>query len=324
MLLMEMVAIYLSNETTEITHVYEINMFDLHCDTITKCLEKKCPLDQNDLHIDLTRGSYIQNWIQTFAFWIDDSYQGESAFNRFLSQYSLLQSEMERLGLNRYTGGEKSANRCNIIMAIEGGHVLGGDISKIAQLKEMGIFYLTLVWNSDNELGCGYMGGHTGLTDFGKAAVLELERSGITVDVSHLNESGFYDVCSIATKPILATHSNSWEVHKHPRNLKDDQLKYIIDNNGLCGINFYPLFVTGETDCTLDDLKKHIDHILTLGGEDVLAIGSDFDGAPMPTVLNDISKIGSFYIEAVNWYGRAIADKIFFENAKKFIDKKLI
>jgi len=302
-------------------------IFDLHCDTISECLQKRENLKNNDLHIDLNRGNKIDNWIQTFAFWIDDKYKGEDAYNHFLSQRELLLQELDK---NRDCAVLYDSNtgftqgKCNVIMAVEGGHVLGGDLSLIKKLSELGVSYLTLTWNGDNEIGCGAKGSDGGLTPFGKLAVTELEKSNIIVDISHLNEAGFWDVCKIATKPIIATHSNSREIHNHKRNLYDEQLQYLIQHRGLCGINLYPLFVCGKDDCTIEDIGRHTDHILSIGGQDILSIGTDFDGATMPSELNGIETLYKLYENMLKWYGENITDKIFYYNAKSFIDINVI
>lgn len=301
-------------------------LFDLHCDTITECLCKNQSLIKNSLYIDIERGVKFEKWIQTFAFWIDDTYRGEPAYQRYLSQREILNRAIENnIGTLCLYKGEKEITpyKCHVILAVEGGHVLGGKLSRIAELKSAGVSYLTLVWNSDNELGSGVLGSGNGLTPFGKEAVTELEKCNIIVDVSHLNELGFDDVCSIAKKPIIATHSNSRVIHDNKRNLLDYQLEYIIKHKGLCGINFYPVFVNGGDDCTYDDLVRHIDHILALGGEDILAIGSDFDGAKMPKILSGIDKMESFYEHLLKIYSSSMVDKIFYHNAKCFVEKNL-
>lgn len=312
MLLTEMIAVYL---------------FDLHCDTITECKRLGKSLIHNDLHIDVDRGNQNDRWVQTFAFWLDDSYRGDSAYQHFLSQRDFLLGEIkanpQHLCLY-HTGNEIKQNQCNVIMAVEGGHVLGGKLSRVEELKKLGVSYLTLVWNSDNEIGCGAQGSADGLTSFGKEVVREMERQGIIVDISHLNEAGFDDVCHIATKPIIATHSNARAICEHNRNLRDSQLEYLIQNKGLCGINLYPLFINGTMDCTFDDIIKHIEHILSLGGEHILAIGTDFDGAKMSTAINGIERLYSFYEYMLKWYDSNLLNKIFFENAKQFVDKNIL
>ncbi|MFZ2537738.1 MAG: membrane dipeptidase [Oscillospiraceae bacterium] len=302
-------------------------LFDLHCDTVTGCLESGRSLVKNEFQLDLERGNRLGTWVQVFAFWLDTKYCGDKAYDRFLEQRRLLVHEIERHSdkIELYhTGAEVTQGKCSALMAVEGGHVLGGKLERIDYLKQLGVSFLTLVWNEDNEIGCGAKGSDNGLTDFGREAVVELERNNIIIDISHLNQKGTDEVFHLAKKPLVATHSNSRAIHDIKRNLCDYQLKYLIDHNGLCGINYYPEFVNGMEDCTAEDFKRHLDHILELGGEDILALGSDFDGAPMPSFLNGIEALYIFYGNVVKWYGQKIADKLFYENARQFTEKNII
>ncbi len=304
-----------------------MRLFDLHCDTITECLEKGQSLEKNQLQLDLERGNQLGTWVQVFAFWLDTHYRGEEAYNHFLKQREVLLSEIkchsDKIDLY-HTGKDITEGKCSALMSVEGGHVLGGKIERIHDLKQLGISFLTLVWNEDNEIGCGAKGSDRGLTGFGREAIIELERNNIIVDISHLNEKGVDEVFKLAKKPLVATHSNSRAIHDNKRNLHDYQLKYLIENKGLCGFNFYPVFVNGKEDCAIEDFKRHLDHILVLGGENILSLGSDFDGAPMPSFLKGIDALYIFYGNVVKWYGKKIADKLFYENARQFTEKNII
>lgn len=303
-----------------------MKLFDLHCDTVTGCLDSNKELYKNDIHLDLERGNKLGTWVQVFAFWLDTKYKKDDAYNRFLKQRGLLMDTIKNhpdMIELYHTGNKVKDGKCSALMAVEGGHVLGGKLERIKTLKELGISLLTLVWNCDNEIACGVKGSDKGLTDFGREAVAELERNNIIVDISHLNVKGIDEVFKIATKPIVATHSNSRFINEHKRNLHDYQLKYLIEHKGLCGINYFPEFINGKEDCTLDDFKRHIDHILTLGGEDILALGSDFDGAPMPTFLTGIDTLYILYNNVVKWYGKKLADKLFYDNARQFIENNV-
>lgn len=297
-----------------------MDIFDLHSDTVVTCIEKNQTLFQNMLQLDLQRGiEQIDTWIQTFAFWIDDQYRGEIAWQQFLIYYQFFKQQMEqhsiRLSLFQDT---PSRHHCHAVLAVEGGAVLGGNLSRIAVLKQMGISFMTLTWNGENEIGGGAF-SQAGLHDFGKQVIHEMEQYNIVVDVSHLNEKTFYDVEKIAKKSYIATHSNAKGVCAHPRNLSDEQIRCIIDRKGLIGINFYPEFVTGEKDCTCDDICRHIEHILVLGGEDVLALGSDFDGARMPSEITDIKGLANLYDSMLKYFHKEIVEKICYQNAVRFI-----
>lgn len=296
-----------------------MNLFDLHCDTVSTCLNQGKRLLENDLQLDLKRGAMFDRWIQTFAFWIDDCYRGEDAWNHFLDQYAFFEKEyMENQDDICLYAGKVRPGCCNALLSIEGGAALAGRLERIETIKKMGISFLTLTWNGENELGAG--ASHTGgLTPLGKEAIPELERQNVVIDVSHLSEKGFWDVAKISEKPFVATHSDVWELCKHPRNLKKEQILELIQRKGLIGINFYPVFVTGGQNCRIEDIIRHIEGILSLGGEQVVALGSDFDGALMPQDLSEIKGLEKLYQSMIKYFGTEITNCIFYDNAMRFL-----
>ncbi len=299
-----------------------MRVFDLHCDTLSACMEQGQSLLRNHLQLDLQRGRNFEKWIQTFAFFIPDDYRKEAAWQYFQKLYRFWEQEKKLAGnrIRMVTEESLPETECLAMLAIEGGGVLGGDLKKAAMLKDMGISILTLCWNGANEIAGGAHSNER-LTPFGKELIAELERLDVIVDVSHLNEVSFYDVAAQAKRPFVATHSNAFIVCPHPRNLKDDQIRRIIETSGLIGLNFYTAFITADKMPDFDDFSRHIDHFLHLGGEDVLALGSDYDGADMPDFLNSAEKVEILYSSVVKCYGKKIADKIFYENAAGFMKK---
>jgi len=117
-----------------------------------------------------------------------------------------------------------------------------------------------------------------GLTQFGIDAIREMEKLGIIIDVSHLNINGFDDVVKYTNKPFIASHSNSAQICNHKRNLSNEQIREIINRNGFIGINVYSEFLGNQDDDLKRKFLEHIEHILDLGGENILGIGADFDG----------------------------------------------
>ena len=150
----------------------------------------------------------------------------------------------------------------------------------------------------------------------------DLERRGIIVDVSHLNDAGFKDVCATARRPFAASHSNARAVCGHPRNLADWQLRELADCGGIAGLNFCTQFLTDRlADPTRDDVLRHVDHVLETAGEDVLALGSDYDGCDVPSWLEPCDRIGALHELLACEFGRDIADKVFFRNARDFFER---
>lgn len=298
-------------------------IFDLHCDTISLALNTNKSIYKNDLHIDLNRGLDSTTWVQTFAIFIEDKYIQNGAFDNFLKQYNFFKSQIEQCKdrYNNFLTNKKIIDgKCNYIVSVEGGSMLEGDINNIHELSKRNIGIFTLTWNSANEIAGG-VNSSSGITAFGKEVISELERNNIIVDISHLNEKSFYDVASISKKPIIASHSNSKAICGNKRNLTDEQIKFIIDNKGLIGLNYYTHFINGKDDCTIDEMCNHVEHILSLGGEHILSLGSDFDGATVSSEITDIKGVEKLYNSVIKYFKKDIADKIFFDNANNFFKK---
>lgn len=283
-----------------------MKFFDLHSDTITECYSQNKSLTKNDLHISLERGEYLEKWTQVFAIWIPDDIRGNDAeeyYGKVLSKYK------EEL---------KNVKTVKPVLAVEGGAVLNGKTENVEKLHRDGVKIITLTWNTDNELASGsFSETDKGLTAFGKEAVKEMVKFGIVPDVSHLGEKSFYDLCEFTDFPFIASHSNAYSVNPHVRNLKDEQIKEIVRRKGLIGLNFYNAFL-GEGN-SQEMLIKHAEYILNLGGENVLAMGSDFDGCSINPEIRGIEKMGSLYSVFEKHFGKKLTDKIFYENANTYL-----
>lgn len=304
-----------------------MKLFDLHCDTLTVAMDNGHQLRENDLQLSFEKGKKYSPWIQTMAVFIPDELRGESAKHYFDNAYSFMAQQLE---LNRDVllcrtpidvKNAKENSRMAVQLAVEGGAVFAGKLETVEELAKLGVRMVTLTWNGANEIGGG-VGEPGGLTAFGREAVKEMERLDMTVDISHASVELAKDVFEISEKPIVASHSNCASLCSHPRNLHDWQINEIIRRKGLIGINLYPEFVTGQEDASMDDIYRHIDRILSLGGESVIAMGTDFDGAPMPSEIADIGRLEAFYEHLLRRnLKESTADAIFFGNAYKFFAK---
>jgi len=281
--------------------------FDLHCDTLCRCADKKAMLEKNDFCIDIERLSTFEKATQVFACFIHDDYKGESATNRFYQLYNVY----------------KNTNFKNVtpMLSIENLSCLNGNIENITKFKECGVKIASLTWNGENGIAGG-VNSDSGLTDFGKEVVKELEREDIVIDVSHLNFKSFADLCSVATKPFIATHSNSFSVFPHKRNLTDEQFELIADIGGVVGINFYHKFLC-EKENDFYDFLKHIERFLLLGGEESIALGSDFDGCEIHSSLKTVENMPNLYAFLERELGKTITDKIFYKNCASFFQNTL-
>ncbi|SMP63473.1 dipeptidase [Anoxynatronum buryatiense] len=177
-------------------------------------------------------------------------------------------------------------------------------IELLHQYDDLGVRAAGIVWNTPNSLGAGAhvanQGPDAGLTDLGKAVIREMNRLGIIVDVSHMNETTFYDTMAIVQAPVIASHSGVDGVRPHVRNLSDDQLLALKENGGVAHINFWSTTVAdvGQT-ATIARLADHIDYVAGFIGVDHVGLGSDFDGAPMPVDLPNASYLPALTAELV-------------------------
>jgi membrane dipeptidase len=299
--------------------------FDLHCDTASECYEKGLGLSSNGLQVSLEKMERYERWAQVFAVWISDRLRGEAAFRRFQTVAAdfkrKLSAEKGRVPAFCVDGREleraDSAGENMALLSIEGGAALGGELSHLAEAWETGVRLMTLTWNGPNELGdgCGTPGA-SGLSRFGKEVVREMGELGMTVDVSHLSEKGFWDVARLVKGPFIATHSDSKAVEDHPRNLTDSQFQEIAQRGGLVGLNLYAPFVGGNG--TVEGLLRHAEHFLELGGEKTVAIGADLDGCNLRAEIRGAEDMGLLYGAMRGRFGEQTADDIFFNNAYRF------
>ncbi|HEX7101428.1 MAG TPA: dipeptidase [Nitrolancea sp.] len=179
------------------------------------------------------------------------------------------------------------------IMHFEGAEAIDPEFVVLRLAYELGLRSLGLVWSRPTIFaeGVGPENHGQGLTGLGRELVKQCNNMGILIDVSHLNEPGFWDVIAESTKPIVASHSNARAVCDHERNLTDRQIKELAKNGGLMGINYAVGFLVegarSGSDVPLSVLVDHIDHIVNLVGIDHVALGSDYDGAGVPDALKD-------------------------------------
>lgn len=314
-----------------------MDIFDLHCDTAGECLNRGKALYDGDLHINLCKGRQLDKWIQLFAIWIPDNLRGKTALDYFEKVLRNFKSEIskndDKIELCQGISDVKrnlESKKCAAILTCEGGSPFaesgGADLA-----KEYGVKLITLTWNDENELGYGCQSGiDLGLKPAGKALLKQMERMNIAADVSHINRAGFYDAVSSGAK-VIASHSNSEAIllktrkesqdrfFSCRRSLNDEQIKLLIECGGLIGINFCKSFLGDEGDDGFEAVYRHMEHMLELGGENVIAIGSDFDGCEINPELAGVDKIPALraYLSEKG-INNLILDKIFFENAYKF------
>tara|TARA_B100000902_G_scaffold178818_1_gene172056 strand:+ start:15 stop:1067 length:1053 start_codon:yes stop_codon:yes gene_type:complete len=227
-------------------------------------------------------------------------------------------------------------NNIGVIVHIEGAEAIDKEFKSLNKLYEMGLRSIGIVWSRNNIFGHGVPFSYPsspdrglGLTPIGKDLVKICNEKKILIDLSHINQKGFYDVAKISNSPLIATHSNTHFISNHSRNLTNEQLQTISETNGIVGINFATSFLRKDgrmiTETSLDVIIDHLEHLLDILGENNVAIGSDYDGAITPYDISDISKINNLNLHLQKkGYGKDLIEKIFYKNWICFLEKNLI
>lgn len=304
-------------------------VFDLHCDTLTEYMgHPSGSLDAPGAAFSLSGIPGGVSYAQCTAVFLPDELtcaQRRARYERCVRELNAQVGER----LSRCTTAQEieaawAQGRTAAVLTVENGSLLCGELDYLDTLRRDGVRMMTLTWNGVNEIGSGKV-SQRGLTDFGKALIPEMESAGILCDVSHLNDPGFWDFIKAAKKPFVASHSNARALCGHPRDLTDDQLQEMIDRECLVGLNFYSPFLRADgAPATPDDLLRHADHILELGGEHLLALGSDFDGADLPQWLNSpAAEAGLADLFLAHGFGAELTEAILYRNALDFFRRNV-
>lgn len=188
-----------------------------------------------------------------------------------------------------------------MIFHIEGAEAIDRDLNALEVLYQAGLRSLGITWSRPNIFASGVPFAFPsspdtgpGLTDAGKALVRACNELGILIDLSHLNEKGFWDVEQLSSAPLVATHSGAHALSASARNLTDRQLDAIRASDGIVGVNFHVGFLRADgkreaATTSLTEIVRHLDYMVERMGIDHVALGSDFDGAIMPGDLRDVT-----------------------------------
>jgi membrane dipeptidase len=183
------------------------------------------------------------------------------------------------------------------VLHFEGAEPIDEGLRNLEPWYERGLRSLGLVWSRPNAFAEGVAfrfpsspDTGPGLTPAGRNLVADCNRLGILLDLSHLNEQGFWDVARLSEAPLVASHSNAHALHPASRNLTDDQLDAIAASDGLVGATFHARFLAEDT-ATIADFVRHVDYLVERAGIDHVGLGSDFDGCPLPEDMEDVTAL---------------------------------
>lgn len=309
-----------------------MKILDMHCDTLYELMADKkkgevYSLRSSNHHLDLMRmqeGDYL---LQCFAVFVN---MAESV-NPLTDGMKLVDIYYEELGKNKdviapvlyYEDIENNlkTGKMSAMLTGEEGQICDGSIEILRNYYRLGMRMMTLTWNYENDLAYPNMASK-GLKEMGFEFINEMERLGMIIDVSHLSDAGFWDIYNHTLKPFVASHSNARAVCPHPRNLTDDMIRAMADRGCVVGLNYCGAFLDvcgskpGEHESRIFDMVQHIKHITTVGGMDIMALGSDFDGIGGELELNGCSQMPRL-AEALCRAGfhESDVEKIFSQNA---------
>lgn len=190
--------------------------------------------------------------------------------------------------------------RIAAILHMEGAEAIDPDLDVLDEFHALGLRSLGPVWSRPTIFAHGVPfrfpstpDTGEGLSDDGRRLVARCNQLGVLIDLSHLNEAGFWDVAKFSDAPLVATHSNVHALCPHTRNLTDRQLDAIAESDGMVGLNFAAALLRADgqmrSDIHLATMLEHLDHMINRMGEDRVGLGSDFDGAVVPAPIGDVA-----------------------------------
>lgn len=312
-----------------------MNLIDFHCDTIAKIFTKgkQLNLKENNLQVDLNKLVKADSLAQFFALYIDYKQVNDplkyslKMLDRF---YQEIKNNKEKIALvlnYKMLEENQKQGKISAFLTIEEGEVLEGELANLRNFYRLGVRLITLTWNYPNSIGYPNSKkeySNQGLTSFGKKVIKEMNRLGMIVDVSHLSDAGFYDVAQLSSKPFIASHSNARSLKDHPRNLSDKMIKLLAQNGGIIAINFYSSFLGDSKLSKIKDIVRHIKYIRDIGGIDVIALGSDFDGIDCGLEIDNIGEIERLSAALKDdGFNDDELEKIFYKNGQRIIKEVL-
>ena len=312
----------------------KLSLIDTHCDTAFELYHRQQSINKNNCHISLEGAKDLEKYTQFFAVWASKRKSDEECYSDFLAISDNLYSEIEKNSdkvafVKSFSEMESAwnANKRAAFLAVEDARILGGKIERLDVLRDRGVKYLTLMWGGETCIGSSH-DADGGLTDFGREVAKKCFEYSILPDVSHSNEQVTDEVAEMAfeaNKPFIASHSNSYELLPHTRNLRKKHLDAIIKLGGIVGISLCPIHLRDMSDgqkCTAEDVFAHIDSYMSLGAENVLGLGCDLDGTDLPDGFSgvcDLYKVADLCLS--HGYSEENVEKIFYKNYYEFIKR---
>jgi membrane dipeptidase len=232
-------------------------VMDTHTDTTQRFLDGDFDLAARhaDGSVDIPRMREGGLGAIFFAVWIKGTITGPEAVKRALAQIAAIRRQVARhpddlaLAVTAADiGSARAAGKIAVLTAVEGGHMMNGDLDVLREFASLGVSYMTLTHNQNTDWADASTAkpSHDGLSEFGKRAIAEMNRLGMIVDVSHISDKALYDVLEVSEAPVLASHSSCHALCQTPRNLSDGMIEALAARNGVMQINFHMGFLSQE------------------------------------------------------------------------------
>ncbi len=315
-----------------------MKFIDFHVDTLYRLYYQiggaLGNLSENNCHVDFKRLRSSGYAAQVFACFVNLAKPSklDSHYEDVLAMITYFYEQLKTQNFGMAYASDFSDYKANsennyisAILSVEEGGILEGEIDRLDVLYDKGVRMMNLTWNHENCIA--YPHGKSafkskGLKPFGIELVEKMDEMGMIVDVSHLSDGGFKDVVEHSKRPFVATHSNARSLCSASRNLTDDMIKQIADAGGIIGLNFYSKFLGVDSVSRVSDILKHCRYIQKVGGDDVLSLGTDFDGMTTPLEIDGAKDMPSL-AEAMqkNGFTYEQAAKICFKNAEDFFER---
>lgn len=303
----------------------EIRLWDGHCDTAAALFHRCQQLADRPGPISLESAGGLRGYAQFFAFCTEEAGGEEPVlFSRMYEQFcAQVAQNAGRIRLCRSCqDAEQAAGHGALaaFLSLEGAGALQCDPGRLELAYQMGIRMISLTWNGANALAGSHITGE-GLSQRGREFVRRAQALGMIVDVSHLSERAFWDLCEIAERPIVASHSNARACCAHSRNLTDAQFRALCALGGTAGLNLYSPFLAEGRRASFSDVARHLDHFLQLDGADHVALGGDLDGCDLLpegfTQVSDYLKLHDFLQDA--GVSSALLEQIYSKNLMRVV-----
>jgi membrane dipeptidase len=304
---------------------------DMHNDLLSKSKNYDWSVKHKENHTDIPRLLIGGIDVQFLAIWV--SPKVKNPYQKGLEQAQIFKERVEE---NKETSGQatnyteimslQKKGKMAFVLCVEGGNVIQNSIKRLEEFYNLGARYMTITWNKSFDWAVAAKDPNSktkGLSALGKKIIQTMDSLGMIIDVSHTGVKTIDDILKITKNPIIASHSGSYKVRPHYRNLTDEQIMAVAKNGGVIGINFCPPFLTDKKQASIKDVIDHIDYIVKLAGIDHVGLGSDFDGIEStPIGLEDCSKYTAITKALLDrGYSEKDIKKILGENFLRIIKK---